>query len=112
MAAARAACWRRRNPTWRRRCCCCPTRCIPPDKPAQLRTAHFPSLGTRAVFVHGTADPFATIAELEAAVAAIPAATRFIPVPGPGTTSSAAASLSAEAVAALLESRAKQRVKQ
>ena len=84
----------------------------PPDKPAQLRTAHFPSLGTRAVFVHGTADPFATIAELEAAVAAIPAATRLIWVPAPGTTSKRGRLDFAEAVAALLETRAKQRVKQ
>jgi predicted alpha/beta-hydrolase family hydrolase len=33
-----------------------------------------------ALFVHGIADPFATTAELEAAIATIPARTRIIPV--------------------------------
>jgi uncharacterized protein len=56
----------------------------PPRKPQQLRTDHFPDLRTRAVFVHGTADPFGTIAELEAAIAAIPAAHRLIPIEGAG----------------------------
>ncbi len=56
----------------------------PPEKPAQLRTAHFPALHTRTVLVHGTADPFGTIEELEAAIATIPAATRIIPVDGAG----------------------------
>ena len=56
----------------------------PPKKPQQLRTAHFPALRTRAVFVHGTADPFATIAELETAIAAIPAPHRLIVVDGAG----------------------------
>jgi predicted alpha/beta-hydrolase family hydrolase len=84
----------------------------PPDKPAQLRTAHFPSLRTRAVFVHGTADGFATIAELEAAVAAIPAATRVIAVPGAGHDLKKGRLDFAEAVAALLGTPPKQRVKQ
>lgn len=56
----------------------------PPNKPDQLRTAHFPRLRTRAVFVHGTADPFATVAELEAAIALIPAPTRHLLVEGAG----------------------------
>lgn len=56
----------------------------PPRKPRQLRTDHFPSLRTRAVFVHGTADPFGTIPELEAAIATIPAAHRLIPIEGAG----------------------------
>ena len=30
----------------------------PPNKPAQLRTAHFPQLRTPALFVSGTKDPF------------------------------------------------------
>ena len=45
----------------------------PPKQPEKLRTDHFPRLQTRAVFVHGTIDPFATIAELETAAALIPA---------------------------------------
>jgi predicted alpha/beta-hydrolase family hydrolase len=56
----------------------------PPEKPAQLRTAHLPRLATRCVFVHGTRDAFGTIGELEAAMALIPAETRLIPIPGAG----------------------------
>jgi predicted alpha/beta-hydrolase family hydrolase len=56
----------------------------PPKKPQQLRTAHFPELRTRAVFVHGTADPFATIAEMETAIATISAPHRLIIVDGAG----------------------------
>jgi predicted alpha/beta-hydrolase family hydrolase len=44
----------------------------PPNKPDQLRTAHFPNLRTPAFFVHGTKDPFATIDELQAALELIP----------------------------------------
>lgn len=56
----------------------------PPKKPEQLRTDHFPDLRTRAVFVHGTVDPFGTIAELETAIAAIPAPHRLIAIEGVG----------------------------
>ena len=56
----------------------------PPKKPQQLRTDHFPDLRTRAVFVHGTVDPFGTIPELKTAIAAIPAAHRLIPLEGAG----------------------------
>jgi uncharacterized protein len=45
----------------------------PPNKPSELRTKHFPSLGKPAFFVHGTRDPFATVDELQSAVALIPA---------------------------------------
>jgi len=40
----------------------------PPQKPAQLRTAHFPQLQTPAFFVHGTKDPFGTLAEMQSAL--------------------------------------------
>jgi predicted alpha/beta-hydrolase family hydrolase len=56
----------------------------PPKKPAQLRTAHFPSLKTPAVFVHGSADAFGAIGEMEAALALIPAAKRLIVIDGVG----------------------------
>ncbi len=56
----------------------------PPKKPEQLRTQHLPRLSTRAVFVHGTVDGFGTIAELEAALALIPAATHLIRIDGAG----------------------------
>ena len=44
-----------------------------PGKPAQLRTAHFPQLRTRAMFVQGSKDPFGTIEEMQAALRLIPA---------------------------------------
>jgi predicted alpha/beta-hydrolase family hydrolase len=52
----------------------------PPGKPERLRTEHFPRLRLPALFVHGTADPFGSIAELHAAVALIPAPTRIMPI--------------------------------
>lgn len=56
----------------------------PPRKPDQLRTQHFFNLHTRALFVEGTRDPFASIAEIEQALKLIPAATRLMPVEGAG----------------------------
>lgn len=56
----------------------------PPNKPDQLRTEHFSKIHIPAVFVHGTADPFGTAAELELAVGAIPAPTRLLPIEGVG----------------------------
>ena len=56
----------------------------PPLKPAQLRTQHFPQLHVPALFVSGTKDGFGTIAELETAIKAIPAATRLIAIDGAG----------------------------
>jgi hypothetical protein len=56
----------------------------PPDKPAQLRTQHFPQLRVPALFVSGTKDGFGTIAEIDAAIKAIPAATQLIAIEGAG----------------------------
>ena len=56
----------------------------PPNKPVQLRTQHFPRLRVPALFVSGTKDGFGTIGELEAAIKAIPAATRLIAIEGAG----------------------------
>ena len=56
----------------------------PPGKPTQLRTQHFPRIRVPALFVHGTADPFGSIGEIEAAIPAIPAPTRLIPIAGAG----------------------------
>jgi predicted alpha/beta-hydrolase family hydrolase len=47
----------------------------PPKKLAQPRTAHFPRMRTPALFVHGTGDPFGTVAELREALQLIPAST-------------------------------------
>jgi predicted alpha/beta-hydrolase family hydrolase len=52
----------------------------PPKKPSELRTGHFPHLRTPAVFVHGTADPFGAVEELQAALALIPASTELVPI--------------------------------
>ena len=54
----------------------------PPGKPAQARTAHFPSLRTPALFAHGTRDPFGTIEELREALPSIPARTDLLVVDG------------------------------
>jgi len=50
----------------------------PPRRPAELRTAHLPSLRTPALFAHGSRDPFATRDEIEAARRLIPAATELV----------------------------------
>jgi uncharacterized protein len=56
----------------------------PPNKPEQMRTDHFPKLKTAAVFVHGTADPFASTEEMETALALIPAPTKLVEIDGAG----------------------------
>lgn len=56
----------------------------PPGKPTQLRTAHFPALKTRTLFVQGTKDPFGAIEELEAALKLIPAGKRLVVIEGAG----------------------------
>jgi predicted alpha/beta-hydrolase family hydrolase len=52
----------------------------PPGKPERLRTEHFPRIGVPSLFVHGTVDPFGSIAELHLAVSSIPAPSRVMPV--------------------------------
>jgi predicted alpha/beta-hydrolase family hydrolase len=56
----------------------------PPGKPDRLRTEHFPRLRVRAVFVHGTADPFGSIPEIRSALSLIPAETQLIAINGAG----------------------------
>jgi uncharacterized protein len=56
----------------------------PPGKPEQLRTAHFPSLRTPALFVHGTRDDFGSIDEMLAALRLIPAKINLLPVENAG----------------------------
>jgi predicted alpha/beta-hydrolase family hydrolase len=56
----------------------------PPRKPGQLRTAHFQSLQTRALFVHGERDPFGSTQEIVAALSLIPAETDLFSVEGAG----------------------------
>ena len=56
----------------------------PPQKPEQMRTAHFPALATPALFVSGERDGFGSKAEMEAALKLIPARTELLMVPGAG----------------------------
>jgi hypothetical protein len=56
----------------------------PPRKRDQLRTGFFPDLGTPTLFVHGTRDPFGSVEELRAAIAAIPARTDLLAIEGAG----------------------------
>jgi hypothetical protein len=56
----------------------------PPRRPEQQRTQHLPSLRTSALFVHGTRDPFGSIAEIERALKTIPAPTKLLAIEGAG----------------------------
>jgi predicted alpha/beta-hydrolase family hydrolase len=56
----------------------------PPRKPDQPRTQHLFNLRTPTLFVHGTRDPFGSVAEMEQALKLIPAKTRLVPVEGAG----------------------------
>ena len=79
----------------------------PPRRPTERRTAHFPQIRTRALFVHGTRDSFGSLDELRDALTLIPAPTRLLTIEGAGhdlgrrlaavaaTTASAFAQLSA-----------------
>jgi uncharacterized protein len=56
----------------------------PPQRPTDLRTAHFPRLTTPALFIHGIRDGFGSVVEMEDALKLIPAHTRLLPIPGAG----------------------------
>jgi uncharacterized protein len=56
----------------------------PPKRPLHTRTSHFPQLNAPTLFVHGTHDPFGSIAEMESAIGLIPAQTVLLPVQGVG----------------------------
>jgi hypothetical protein len=56
----------------------------PPQRPSELRTGHFSTLQTPAMFVHGTRDGFGTIDEVAAALKLIPARTELLPITGAG----------------------------
>jgi uncharacterized protein len=56
----------------------------PPRKSEQLRTQHFSSLHTPALFIQGTRDPFGSIAEIERALKQIPGKTKLVSVEGAG----------------------------
>lgn len=83
-AAARRASSRRPSPGSPTRCCSSSYPLHPPGRRAQLRTAHFPEVRTPALFIHGSADPFGSLDELESARKLIPALTSLLPVEGAG----------------------------
>jgi hypothetical protein len=56
----------------------------PPQRPGELRTAHFPRLQTPALFVSGNRDGFVSIDELGSALTLIPARTELLSVTGAG----------------------------
>ena len=56
----------------------------PPRKPEQLRTAHFPRLKTKSLFVHGTRDGFGRTEEMQSALALISAETKLLTIEGAG----------------------------
>lgn len=56
----------------------------PPQRPAELRTGHFPQIQTPGLFVHGTRDGFGSIDEMETALKLIPARTSLLPITGAG----------------------------
>lgn len=56
----------------------------PPKRPEVMRTEHFPSLRTQALFVSGERDGFGTREEIETALKAIPARTQLMMVAGAG----------------------------
>ena len=55
-----------------------------PDKPDKLRTEHFLTLRTPALFVSGTKDPFGTPDEMRRALALIPARPELMLIEGAG----------------------------
>ena len=56
----------------------------PPGRATPLRTSHFGDLRTPSLFVHGSADPFGSLDELESARRLIPAPTALLAVDGAG----------------------------
>jgi len=56
----------------------------PPQRPAELRTKHFPDLRVPVLFVHGARDGFGSILEMEEARKLIPAKTELLTIPNAG----------------------------
>jgi hypothetical protein len=56
----------------------------PPKRGDQMRTAHFPSLQTPALFVSGERDGFGTREEMESALKLIPSWTELMMISGAG----------------------------
>lgn len=54
----------------------------PPGKPERTRTEHLRNITVPTVFTHGSSDPFASIGEVRAAAALIPAPTEVVEIAG------------------------------
>ncbi|MDH6198042.1 putative alpha/beta-hydrolase family hydrolase [Mycobacterium frederiksbergense] len=54
----------------------------PPGKPERARTEHLPRIAVPTVFTHGTADPFGSIDELNAAAALVGGPTEMVVITG------------------------------
>jgi len=55
-----------------------------PGKPDQQRVQHLPNLRTDSLYVHGTGDPFGSIAEMDQALKLIPVRAQLLRVEGAG----------------------------
>ena len=56
----------------------------PPNRPEQMRTAHFPKLEIPVLFVHGSDDPFGSLAEMRAASKLIASPVELLAIEGAG----------------------------
>ena len=56
----------------------------PPQRPNEMRTAHFPQLQTSSLFVHGSRDGFGSIDEMTLALKLIPALSELLPIAAAG----------------------------
>lgn len=56
----------------------------PPARPDQMRTTHWPGLRIPSFFVHGTNDPFGSLAEMRSALPLIAAPTALVTIEGAG----------------------------
>ena len=56
----------------------------PPNRPEQMRTAHFAKLRIPVLFVHGSHDPFGSLEEMRAAVKLIAAPVELVAIEGAG----------------------------
>jgi predicted alpha/beta-hydrolase family hydrolase len=56
----------------------------PPNRPEQMRTAHFPKLKIPVLFVHGSRDPFGSLDEMRTAIKLIAAPVEVLAIEGAG----------------------------
>jgi len=56
----------------------------PPNKPEQLRTAHFREIQAPCLFVQGTSDPFGSPEEIDSATSQIESRTHIVYLDGLG----------------------------